>query len=465
MWTYDAAGRAVALDSGAGTLGFEYDAAGRETARRLGGTVAISQGWDAMGRLAALEVSARPSPAGSAVHPAAGSAVLRRRYAYSGSGAVREIADLHTGSRQFTLDATDRVTAVTAADWQESYVYDAAGNLVRSAFTGNTGDESAHSVRGTLVHAARRHRYAYDGQGRLVRDDHRLLDGRRRTWTYTWDAEDRLVGVRTPDGSRWRYRYDPFGRRIAKERVGDAGEVLERTEFTWDGPRLAEEGSGPRHRTWEYAQESHRPLAQISTQDEYDRRFYAIVTDIAGAPTELLDEAGTVVWRLRTTLWGGGRGSGPEDCPLRFQGQYRDGETALHYNLHRFYDPNTASYVSPDPLGLDAAPNHHAYVPNPLLWADPLGLSCDPAGPGNAANYAKQLRYLQQAQKYGKGGIRELPDGRIRFYGTVAEAKIAGEMLGRRVVREWDPATDATRIWQETVDHSGRVRMSARTSR
>ncbi|CAG6397843.1 DUF6531 domain-containing protein [Streptomyces cocklensis] len=451
VWTYDIAGRAVALDSGAGTLGFEYDAAGQETVRRLGAAVAIRQGWDAIGRLTDLEVSARPSSDGSAV--------LRRRYAYSGSGAVREIADLHTGSRRFTLDATDRVTAVNAADWQESYAYDAVGNVVRSAFTGDKDDENAHSARGTLVHAARRHQYAYDGQGRLIRHDHRLLNGRRRTWTYTWDAEDRLVGVSTPDGSLWRYRYDPLGRRIAKERMGDAGQVLERTEFTWDGTRLAEESSGPRHRTWEYAQESHRPLAQLTTQDEYDLRFYAIVTDIAGAPTELLDESGVVVWRLRTTLWGAGSGSGPEDCPLRFQGQYRDGETALHYNLHRFYDPTTASYVSPDPLGLDAAPNHHAYAPNPLLWADPLGLSCDPAGPGNAANYAKQLRYLQQAQKYGKGGIRELQDGRIRFYGLVAEAKTPGEMLGRRVVREWDPATDSTRIWQETVDHSGRVRI------
>lgn len=62
------------------------------------------------------------------------------------------------------------------------------------------------------------------------------------------------------------------------------------------------------------------------------------------------------------------------DCPLRFAGQYHDDETGLHYNLYRFYDPGTASYVSPDPLGLQPAPNDHAYVLNPLIWADPLGL-------------------------------------------------------------------------------------------
>lgn len=32
-------------------------------------------------------------------------------------------------------------------------------------------------------------------------------------------------------------------------------------------------------------------------------------------------------------------------------------------------------------------------------------------------------------------------------------------MVGRRLVREWDPATDATRIWHETVDHAGNVRI------
>jgi hypothetical protein len=31
-------------------------------------------------------------------------------------------------------------------------------------------------------------------------------------------------------------------------------------------------------------------------------------------------------------------------------------------------------HLSADPLGLSAAPNHHAFVPNPFGWLDPLGL-------------------------------------------------------------------------------------------
>ncbi len=39
-------------------------------------------------------------------------------------------------------------------------------------------------------------------------------------------------------------------------------------------------------------------------------------------------------------------------CPLRFQGQWQDGETGLVYNRFRYYDPLTTQYVSLDPIGL-----------------------------------------------------------------------------------------------------------------
>ncbi|MEU7474101.1 RHS repeat-associated core domain-containing protein [Streptomyces sp. NPDC044984] len=61
--------------------------------------------------------------------------------------------------------------------------------------------------------------------------------------------------------------------------------------------------------------------------------------------------------------------------PLRYPGQYFDPETGLHYNVHRYYDPQTGRYISPDPLGLAPAPNHYTYVPHPFTTADPLGLT------------------------------------------------------------------------------------------
>ena len=133
---------------------------------------------------------------------------------------------------------------------------------------------------------------------------------------------------------------------------------------------------------WDTRPGEHRPLVQRersalrdAAQADVDERFYAIVTDLVGAPTELVGADGELAWQACSTLWGAVTGTGTVDCPLRFPGQYADPESGLHYNVLRHYDPATARYVSPDPLGLGGGPDPHAYVPNPTRWLDPLGLT------------------------------------------------------------------------------------------
>lgn len=81
----------------------------------------------------------------------------------------------------------------------------------------------------------------------------------------------------------------------------------------------------------------------------------------------------------------GGPGSRHSVLPVAFPGQYFDAETGLHYDYLRYYDPLTARFVLPDPLGLEPAPNHEAYVSNPFLWFDPLGLAPYRVKPGKQA--------------------------------------------------------------------------------
>lgn len=47
----------------------------------------------------------------------------------------------------------------------------------------------------------------------------------------------------------------------------------------------------------------------------------------------------------------------------------------MHYNYHRYYDPNVGRYLTPDPIGLAGGINLYPYaLNNPVNEIDPLGL-------------------------------------------------------------------------------------------
>lgn len=60
---------------------------------------------------------------------------------------------------------------------------------------------------------------------------------------------------------------------------------------------------------------------------------------------------------------------------MRYQGQYFDQETALCYNRFRYYNPETGTYLSQDPIGVDGNnPNFYAYVKDSNVWINIFGL-------------------------------------------------------------------------------------------
>ncbi|MGW0703712.1 DUF6531 domain-containing protein, partial [Streptomyces sp. NPDC002867] len=379
-WTYDAAGRRTSLSTSGWTLTFEHDAAGQEIARQIGDTVTLSCQYDVMGRLTSQHVTG------------AGRSIQRRDYTYRADSHLIGLDDQLAGAKTFDLDAAGRVTAVHAAGWAERYAYDEAGNQTQASWPAAHPGQEAVGTReytGTTITRAGSIRYEHDTLGRITLRQKTRLSRKPDTWRYEWDTEDRLAAVTTPDGTRWRYVYDPLGRRIAKQRMApDGGTALERIDFTWDGTTLCEqttEGAElpyPVTLTWDHS--GVKPLAQAerihsqnAPQEIIDERFFAIVTDLIGTPHELIDESGEVAWRTRSTLWGAAAwgSSSTTYTPLRFPGQYLDPETGLHYNFHRHYDPYTARYLTTDPLGLSPAPNPSTYVHNVHALADPLGLA------------------------------------------------------------------------------------------
>lgn len=95
-------------------------------------------------------------------------------------------------------------------------------------------------------------------------------------------------------------------------------------------------------------------------------------------PLSLYNEQGDIAWSAHYTVFGraGPLNESQIKQPLRLQGQYFDEESGLHYNRHRYYDPDTGMFVSQNPIGLAGGLNVYAYAPNPLSWIDPLGLTC-----------------------------------------------------------------------------------------
>ncbi|WP_223664583.1 RHS repeat-associated core domain-containing protein [Serratia sp. JSRIV002] len=54
----------------------------------------------------------------------------------------------------------------------------------------------------------------------------------------------------------------------------------------------------------------------------------------------------------------------------------------MYYNRYRYYSPETARFITPDPIGLAGGLNQTQYVPNPTGWVDPLGLTSVPNSQG-----------------------------------------------------------------------------------
>ena len=130
--------------------------------------------------------------------------------------------------------------------------------------------------------------------------------------------------------------------------------------------------------------------------------------DQLGTPQELTDHEGKVAWSAQYRAWGQAKEAISEAAcktgmrnPIRFQGQYFDEETGLHYNRNRYYDPATGRYLTQDPIGLYGSNNHYVYAPTPTRWVDPLGLTACTGFPlkNNSVRNLLKARGLSKTQQ------------------------------------------------------------------
>ena len=192
--------------------------------------IGASLSYDSASRLTALVYSrgagtlagtlARSRPPGRLSAATAGSDYPSFLYTYDPAGNRTAITDV-TGTHSYQFDEVNRLTAATHPTLNaESHSYDAGGNRTASA----TDRNYTYDRLGRLTKAEGA-TYAYDANGNLTSK----VDSKGTT-AYTYDFENRLTGIRLPDGTKAAYLYDALGRRIQKNVDGAV------TNYLYDGP-------------------------------------------------------------------------------------------------------------------------------------------------------------------------------------------------------------------------------------
>ena len=331
-------------------------------------------------------------------------ALLERLYRYTARGELSGVSDTLRGEVDYGYDAEGRLLKHYEARQGHSraqFSYDAADNLAASDDAVPVTDNRLQHWQALFM--------KYDHWGNLVSRRNGLYEQH-----YAYDAENRLVSARGtgPEGRfEARYHYDALGRRTRK--IVTTAHGTTNTRFLWQGYRLLQEQqeSGLRS-TYVYdPNEAWSPLARVDhLRDQSSGEIYWFNTDLNGAPLEVTDERGAVRWSGQYGSFGEVRHQSEgfsrlvnrtamAHQPLRYAGQYADGETGLHYNLFRYYDPQVGRYIVQDPIGLNGGWNLYQYAPNPLGWIDPLGLSCTGTNRRQALNKAKDTAGIPRSQQ------------------------------------------------------------------
>ena len=197
-------------------------------------------------------------------------------------------------------------------------------------------------------------------------------DGRRN---YTWDAENRLVGVTYPGapGKATAFSYDGLSRRTAIASTPTGGGSTVTTSYLWCDDDLCQA----------------RNASNSAIRSYYDEGEL-----VPGAPAQPyyygVDQIGSVRRVFASTSSAPAYGYDPYGTPLQatapvtdfvYGGMFYNADSGLYLTQYRAYDPVAGRWLSRDPLGegTDPAGNLYAYV-----GSDPVS-SVDPSGDWYAA--------------------------------------------------------------------------------
>ncbi|WP_437320647.1 RHS repeat-associated core domain-containing protein [Sorangium sp. So ce385] len=384
----DAAGRPmeVQIEDDA-RLQLAYDRSGYEVGRLLPGGGRIDREYDPDGTMVRLSVRGtsrrRPLRPGEPmwVGEQQGDETLVQSFGWSPSQDLLWIEDRHEGGTRIEHESRGRIATRQAAKGRrEVFRYGVAGEMYDASSPGSTRRYGP----GGRIEERDGVSYTYDARGRLVEKRAPGPAGAMDCWTFAWGPHGLLQAVTGPTG-RVEFAYDPFARRVEK-RSFSGRELVSVTRYLWDGEvvvRSVEErydvngGKALEERDYLYLRDDILPSAQRVRRNGEAAPWHYVVADGLGMlPQAIVRADGAVAQRLDPSLFGRMDAPGESATQLRLPGQIADRETGLHYNRYRYYDPDAGTFLSPEPLGIEASLMPYAYADNePHRAFDPDGLA------------------------------------------------------------------------------------------
>lgn len=444
---------------------FERDELHREIVRSHG-KISHQKQYDVVGRL--KQQSIRDQQIADVFAP-----IIQQRFSYDHADHLTQrtmiLGDLSTPQRtQSQQEQTlhyDQLGQIVA-DYnsigkrtEETFHYDPAGNLLPEKLfkTDLFVKHNQTTEYGTML-------YSYDGFGRmLTREGHQGFEKQR----FHYDSESRITKIELLNHGHLKsveFEYDPLGRRTQKRAIPKEDfHQTETTSFGWVGMQMVHEHNDKTKNNclYIYNDGSYEPLARLEKYDDDDaiaEKISYYSNHINGCPDAMLDDDGNIVWIAKITTFGKAEKELKVDRivvqqNLRYQGQYLDRETGLHYNTFRYYDPEIGRFTQQDPIGLAGGFNLYQYAPNMIHWIDPWGWARCRDDKGRFVSTSKNpIRYNRKSEypsSY-RAGVREA----VLDANTIQRGRNKGKvrMADGKIVDRNDPRITIEHN-QSVVDH------------
>jgi RHS repeat-associated protein len=291
----------------------------------------------------------------------------------------------------FGYNLKSEVTSATMANGDSKYNYDPIGNRVFSSLNALTNTYSANALNQyssinplNPVNPVEKIIPSFDFDGNMITNG---------DWSYTWDAENRMISACSNGLLLITNRYDDQSRRIRKsvfEITQSGTNEIRQSSFVYDGwnpireIRVQESGVSTIYYCWGPDLSGSLQgaggvggLQAVIVDGETPATYYPCY-DANGNITAYVDELGFARAEYAYDAFGqtiSQSGDLASTFSHRFSTKYADDETGLYYYGYRYYSPELGRWVNRDPIEEEGGVNLYGFVGNGgVSFFDLLGL-------------------------------------------------------------------------------------------